>query len=56
MVGIAMGTAGTDAAIEAADVALMADDLTKVQEAIVFGKRAQGINPQEIVFSRGKFL
>lgn len=50
-VGIAMGTAGTDAAIEAADVALMADDLTKVQEAITLGKRAQGISRQNIVFS-----
>lgn len=50
-VGIAMGTAGTDAAIEAADVALMADDLTKVQEAISLGKRAQGISRQNIVFS-----
>lgn len=50
-VGIAMGTAGTDAAIEAADVALMADDLTKVQEAISLGKRAQRISRQNIVFS-----
>ena len=30
-----MGTGGTDAAIEAADVALMADDMTKVAEALL---------------------
>lgn len=46
-----MGTAGTDAAIEAADVALMADDLTKVSFAINLGKRARRIIVQNIVFS-----
>lgn len=50
-VGIAMGTAGTDAAIEAADIALMADDITKVTYALRLGKRAQGISRQNIVFS-----
>jgi len=50
-VGIAMGTAGTDAAIEAADVALMADDLTKVSFAIHLGRRARSISLQNIVFS-----
>jgi len=50
-VGIAMGTAGTDAAIEAADVALMADDLTKVTYAINLSKRARRISKQNIVFA-----
>jgi len=50
-VGIAMGTAGTDAAIEAADVALMADDLGKVCFAIHLGRRARRISVQNIVFS-----
>jgi Cd2+/Zn2+-exporting ATPase len=50
-VGIAMGTIGTDAAIEAADVALMGDDLSKVPEAIAFGKKAQSVSTQNIIFS-----
>ncbi len=50
-VGIAMGTAGTDAAIESAHVALMADDLTKVPYAINLGKRTKKISGQNIVFS-----
>jgi len=50
-VGIAMGAAGTDAAIEAADTALMADDLMKVPYAINLGKKARGISTQNIVFS-----
>lgn len=50
-VGIAMGTAGTDAAIEAADVALMADDLEKVIFAIELGKKARKVSRQNIVFS-----
>lgn len=50
-VGIAMGTAGTDAAIEAADIALMADDLMKVSYAINLGRRARKISNQNITFS-----
>jgi Cd2+/Zn2+-exporting ATPase len=37
-IGIAMGAAGTDVAIETADVALMADDLLKIPEAIALSK------------------
>lgn len=50
-VGMVMGTAGTDAAIEAADVALMADDLTKIPYAIGLGQKACRISLQNIVFS-----
>ena len=49
--GIAMGTGATDAAIEAADVALMADDITKVGEALRLGRRATGISRQNLLFS-----
>lgn len=50
-VGMAMGTAGTDAAIEAADVALMGDDLSKIPYAIELGQKARRISLQNIVFS-----
>ena len=50
-VGIAMGSAGTDAAIEAADVALMADDLSKVPFALRLSKKARRISRQNIAFS-----
>ncbi len=50
-VGLAMGAAGTDAAIEAADIALMGDDLTKVPFALTLGKKARRISLQNIVFS-----
>ena len=49
--GIAMGAAGTDAAIEAADVALMSDDLAKVGEALLIGRKALQVSKQNIVFS-----
>jgi len=39
-VGIAMGAAGTDVALETADVALMADDLAKLPQAIRLARRA----------------
>jgi Cd2+/Zn2+-exporting ATPase len=38
-VGIAMGAAGTDTALETADIALMADDLLKIPFAIRLGRR-----------------
>jgi len=38
-VGIAIGTAGTDIAIEASDVALMGSDLTAIQYFIRLGRR-----------------
>lgn len=49
--GIAMGVAGTDAAIDAASVALMADDLAKVPYAIRLGRKAREISRQNIIFS-----
>jgi len=50
-IGIAMGTAGTDAAIEAADVALMADDLEKAGFALRIGRKARSISRQNVAFS-----
>jgi Cd2+/Zn2+-exporting ATPase len=42
-VGIAMGAAGTDAAIETADIALMTDDLGQLARAIHHGRKTLGI-------------
>jgi Cd2+/Zn2+-exporting ATPase len=50
-VGIAMGAAGTDTAIETADLALMQDDLSKVAEAIHLGRRTVRIIVFNISFA-----
>jgi len=50
-VGIAMGGAGTDTAIETADMALMQDDLGMVAEAISLGRRTVGIIQFNIAFA-----
>jgi Cd2+/Zn2+-exporting ATPase len=50
-VGIAMGAAGTDTALETADVALMADDLSKLPFAIRLSRQALRIIKQNIAFS-----
>lgn len=50
-VGIAMGAAGTDVALDTADVALMADDLAKLPVAITVSKHTLGIIQQNIVFA-----
>jgi Cd2+/Zn2+-exporting ATPase len=49
--GVAMGAAGTDVALETADVVLMADDLTKMPYAINLARRARQIVWQNIAFS-----
>lgn len=55
--GIAMGAMGTDAAIEAADVVLMDDDLAKLPEAMGIARKTTTIARQNIVFALGvKFL
>ncbi|MGB8955474.1 MAG: heavy metal translocating P-type ATPase, partial [Tumebacillaceae bacterium] len=50
-VGIAMGVSGTDTALETADIALMADDLTKLPFTIQLSKATLRVIKQNIYFS-----
>jgi Zn2+/Cd2+-exporting ATPase len=50
-VGIAMGIAGSDVALETADVVLMADRLEQLEYAILLSRRADRIVKQNIVFA-----
>ncbi|ARR10799.1 heavy metal translocating P-type ATPase [Paenibacillus bovis] len=52
-VGIAMGGAGTDTALETADIALMADDLGKLPYTIRLSRKTLAIIKQNITFSLG---
>lgn len=52
-VGIAMGGAGTDTALETADIALMADDLGKLPFTVKLSRKALTIIKQNITFSLG---
>ncbi len=52
-IGFAMGAAGTDTAIETADVALMQDDLRKLPEFIRLSKKTANILWQNIAFALG---
>ena len=56
-VGIAMGSMGSDAAIEAADVVLMDDDPGKIADIVRISRKTMGIVMQNIVFALGvKFV
>lgn len=52
-VGIAMGGAGTDTALETADLALMGDDLQKLPFAIRLSRKTMTIIKQNIAFALG---
>lgn len=50
-IGVAMGAAGTDTALETADVVLMSDDLGAIGQAVRLSKRSQQIVWQNITFA-----
>jgi len=50
-VGVAMGSAGSDVALETADIALMADDLSRLPDAVRFARKAESIIRANIAFS-----
>jgi Cd2+/Zn2+-exporting ATPase len=50
-VGVAMGAAGTDVALETADVALMADDLERLVDAFRLARRNQTVVRQNLALS-----
>jgi len=50
-VGIAMGAAGSDVALESADIILISDNLEKLEEAIGLGRRSQAVVKQNIIFA-----
>lgn len=52
-VGIAMGSMGSDAAIEAADVVLMDDDVRKIARVVKLSRKTLGIVRENIVFALG---
>ena len=55
-VGIAMGAAGTDVALETADIVLMSDDLSKLPFLIRLSRQAEQIVRQNLIFSLGVML
>ncbi|MES2748954.1 MAG: cation-translocating P-type ATPase [Patescibacteria group bacterium] len=52
-IGIAMGTAGSDVALEAADVALLSDDLQKIVAARKLSQKTNSIIKQNLIFALG---
>lgn len=52
-ISIAMGALGSDAAIEAADIVIMTDELAKISQAMMIAKRTKKIVWQNIIFALG---
>lgn len=52
-IGIAMGAAGTDVALETSDIAFLSDDLTKMPEVVDLSRRTLSVIRQNIGFSVG---
>ncbi|GIO13743.1 ATPase [Cohnella xylanilytica] len=55
-VGIAMGGAGSDAALETADLVLMNDDIGRIADAVALGRRTRRIVKQNVVFALAVIL
>jgi Cd2+/Zn2+-exporting ATPase len=52
-IGIAMGSMGSDAAIEAADIVLMDDDPAKIADVVRISRKTMSIVKQNIIFALG---
>jgi Cd2+/Zn2+-exporting ATPase len=52
-IGVAMGAAGTDTAMEAADIVIMNDDLRRIPETIRLSRRTHGVLWQNIALALG---
>ena len=52
-IGIAMGSLGSDAAIEAADIVIMDDDIRKISNVIQISRKTMAIVKENIVFALG---
>ena len=52
-VGISMGGVGSESAIEASDIVIMTDDVSKIIDAINISKKTSGIIKQNLIFSVG---
>jgi P-type E1-E2 ATPase len=50
-IGIAMGAAGTDVAIETADIALMTDEIENIPKAIRLSRKALHVIKENLVFA-----
>jgi Cd2+/Zn2+-exporting ATPase len=55
-IGIAMGAAGTDVALETADIVLMADDLTKIPYVMALSRQTRRTLVQNLAFALGVIL
>ena len=52
-IGISMGGAGTDAAIEASDIAIMDDNPSKILTSVKIAKKTKRIATENIIFALG---
>lgn len=52
-VGVAMGAAGSDVAIETADVVLMRDDLESLADAVLLARRSRRVIQQSLTLAMG---
>lgn len=54
--GVAMGGAGNNAALESADVVLMSDDLLRLPAAFAIGRKARRVMAQNLIFAIGVII